>query len=191
MGVIAKASVPALLASQKVVLLFQCHGNEAVAATFVIMPDTTMPAAPGSAVAYQIKEILGLEAMLEQHHLIEQLNPTMSRSRYEDLLQQMLPNGYRMVGVFVAGRCVGLSGFWVNAKLYSGKYLEVDNFVVEAAHRSCGLGKALSDWLEQEARLHLCDTIMLDAYVTNSAAHKFYFREGYHIKSYHFFKTLQ
>ncbi|TXK51994.1 GNAT family N-acetyltransferase [Pontibacter qinzhouensis] len=139
---------------------------------------------------YQIQEIQGIGAMLEQFHLIAQLNPAMSKSRYAQLLAQMLPNGYRMVGVFVADACVGLSGFWINTKLYSGKYLEVDNFVIDATHRSGGLGKALSDWMEQEARAHQCDTIMLDAYVPNSAAHKFYFREGYHIKSYHFYKTI-
>nr|WP_255709828.1 GNAT family N-acetyltransferase [Pontibacter harenae] len=114
----------------------------------------------------------------------------MTRERYEELLITMLDNGYRMVGAFDSSTCVGLSGFWVNAKLYSGKYLEVDNFIVDEAYRSKGVGKLLSDWMLQEAKNLACDTIMLDAYVTNSAAHKFYFREGFHIKSYHFFKSI-
>jgi GNAT superfamily N-acetyltransferase len=140
--------------------------------------------------SFRIEEITSQENMLKQHHLILQLNPAMSKERYQELLELMLPNGYRMVGAFAANECVGLSGFWVNAKLYSGKYLEVDNFVVDAAYRSAGIGKLLSDWMLAEAeRLH-CDTIMLDAYVTNSAAHKFYFREGYHIKSLHFYKSI-
>ena len=128
--------------------------------------------------------------MLAQHALIQLLNPQMSAERYRQLLTHMLANGYRMVGAFEGETCLGLSGFWINAKLYSGKYLEVDNFVVAEGHRSAGVGKLLADWMEQEARRRQCDTIMLDAYVTNSAAHRFYFREGYHIKSYHFFKSL-
>jgi GNAT superfamily N-acetyltransferase len=128
--------------------------------------------------------------MLAQHALIQLLNPQMPLERYEQLLTQMLANGYRMAGAFEGETCLGLSGFWINAKLYSGKYLEVDNFVVAEGYRSAGVGKLLADWLEQEARRHQCDTIMLDAYVTNSGAHRFYFREGYHIKSYHFFKSL-
>ncbi|PRY14922.1 acetyltransferase (GNAT) family protein [Pontibacter ummariensis] len=145
---------------------------------------------PGS--GYQIQEIKGLEHMLRQHRLIQQLNPSMTLARYEELLRQMLPNGYRMVGAFDGvGTCVGLSGFWINTKLYSGKYLEPDNFVVEEAHRSGGVGKLLSDWMLAEAQRHNCDTVMLDAYVTNSAAHRFYFREGFHVKSYHFFKSLK
>ncbi|WP_169336186.1 GNAT family protein [Pontibacter roseus] len=34
------------------------------------------------------------------------------------------------------------------------------------------------------------ETVTLNAYVANSAAHSFYFREGYHTKSFHFFKSL-
>jgi len=138
-----------------------------------------------------VKEIQGLPQMLEQHKLILQLNPAMTLERYEELLRIMLQNGYRMVGVFDnSDNCIGLSGFWVNAKLYSGKYLEVDNFVVDALYRSQQLGKILSDWMLQEAMRLQCDTVMLDAYTSNHAAHRFYFREGFHIKSYHFFKAL-
>ncbi|MCJ8163856.1 GNAT family N-acetyltransferase [Pontibacter sp. E15-1] len=141
--------------------------------------------------AFAVQEIRGLEPMLAQYRLVQQLNPSMPKERYKELLQQMLPSGYRMVGAFnEAGACVGLSGFWVGTKLYSGKYLEPDNFVVDAAYRSAGVGKLLSDWMLEEAqRLH-CDTVMLDAYVTNGPAHRFYFREGFHVKSFHFFKSL-
>lgn len=140
---------------------------------------------------YTLREMADLPEMLAQHRLIRQLNPHMPLQRYEELLRMMLPQHYRMVGAFTAdGTCVGLSGYWVAAKFYSGKYLEVDNFVVEEAHRSNGVGKLLSDWMLQLAQQEGCDTIMLDAYVTNSAAHRFYFREGFHIKSYHFFKTI-
>ncbi len=129
--------------------------------------------------------------MLKQYALVRQLNPTMPEQRYKALLQQMLPNGYRMVGVFgEAGNCIGLSGFWISTKLYSGKFLEPDNFVVDAAHRSTGVGKLLSDWMLEEAQRHNCDTVMLDAYVSNAAAHRFYFREGFHVKSFHFFKSI-
>lgn len=129
--------------------------------------------------------------MLAQFPLIKQLNPGMQEPSYEALLMQMLPNGYRMAGIFdINGVCLRLSGFWVNTKLYSGKYLEIDNFVIDAGNRSRQLGKRLSDWLHTLAQAEGCQTIMLDAYTSNQAAHKFYFREGFHIKSYHFYKTL-
>lgn len=127
--------------------------------------------------------------MLAQHRLLQQLYPDLTLPQYQELLHQMLPNGYRMVGAFdAAGKCAGLSGFWINTKLYSGKYLEVDNFVVDAACRSQGVGKLLSDWMQQEAGRHGCAAVVLDAYASNSAAHRFYFREGFYIKGYHFYK---
>ena len=137
-----------------------------------------------------IRELTTLPEMLEQYALILQLNPAMDAAQYNQLLSQMLPNGYRMVGIFTDEKCVGLSGFWINTKLYSGKYLEIDNFIVDAAYRSQELGKRLSDWMQQLAVKENCQTIMLDAYTSNNAAHRFYFREGFHIKSYHFYKTL-
>lgn len=140
--------------------------------------------------AYTIKELTTLGDMVTQHPLILQLNPAMTLPQYEQLLRQMRPNGYRMVGIFEENTCVGLSGFWINTKLYSGKYLEIDNFIVDARYRSKQLGKQLTDWLQQEAEKENCQTIMLDAYTSNNAAHKFYFREGFHIKSYHFYKSL-
>lgn len=150
---------------------------------------TPLPLAASS--AYTVQELHGLAEMLAQHPLILQLNPGMPLQRYQELLEHMLPNGYRMVAAFNSkGDCAGLSGFWINAKLYSGKYLEPDNFVVDAAHRSAGVGKLLSDWMLQEAQRHHCDTVMLDAYVSNAGAHRFYFREGFHVKSFHFFKSL-
>lgn len=143
------------------------------------------------ATACKLKEIQGLDQMLAQHRLMLQLNPALDLPRYEVLLRQMLPNGYRMVGAFDdAGNCAGLSGFWINTKLYSGKYLEVDNFVVDDAYRSQGLGKLLLNWMLEEAQRHHCNAIVLDAYATNSAAHRLYFREGFHIKGFHFYKNL-
>ncbi|MEJ8804354.1 GNAT family N-acetyltransferase [Pontibacter sp. H249] len=153
---------------------------------------TTATPMPSSLLqSYSIQKLETLEQMLAQHHLVLQLNPNMAHERYRELLQLMLQNGYKMVAAFdEAGTCVGLSGYWVSAKLYSGKYLEVDNFVVDKDYRSGGVGKLLSDWMLQEAKRLKCDTVMLDAYVTNSAAHRFYFREGFHIKSYHFYKSI-
>jgi ribosomal protein S18 acetylase RimI-like enzyme len=139
---------------------------------------------------FKIEEIITYDRMLEQYALIQQLNPAMTSEQYARLLKQMLPNGYRMAGIFEENKCVGLSGFWINTKLYSGKYLEIDNFVIDARYRSLELGKRLTNWMQQVAESEGCQTIMLDAYTSNNGAHKFYFREGFHIKSYHFFKSL-
>jgi GNAT superfamily N-acetyltransferase len=142
------------------------------------------------ALTLQIREITGLQKMLAQLPLIQCLNPKMTQARYQQLLEQMLLNQYHMVGVFEQEVCLGLSGYWLGTKLYSGRYLEVDNFVVDETHRSKGVGKLLLDWLTAHAQANHCETMMLDAYVVNHAAHKFYLREGFVIKGFHFLKSL-
>lgn len=139
---------------------------------------------------FYIKEIIGKEEMLKQLSLIQQLQPTLTESRFDKNLITMLQFGYRMVGVFIAGKCVALTGIWINAKLYCGKYLEIDNFIVDKDYRSMGLGKMLLSWAENEAKKNKCLVIMLDAYKENIQAHRFYEREGFIAKGFHFIKKL-
>ena len=128
--------------------------------------------------------------MLAQFSLMKQLTKKLKKSHYKHMLKDMLAHGYRMAGVFEEGKCVGLSGFWISTKIYSGKYVELDNVVMDEKHRSKGIGKMLSDWIIAEAKKQGCKTAMLDAYVENSAGHKFYLREGYRIRGFHFIKKI-
>lgn len=95
-----------------------------------------------------------------------------------------------MVGVFDGKKCIGISGFWIATKLYSDKYIEPDNVVIDKNYRSKGVGKKLFKWLEKEGKCNGCKTIMLDAYVENFSGHKFYWREGYTARGFHFLKRL-
>ncbi|MGI8649755.1 MAG: GNAT family N-acetyltransferase, partial [Rubrobacter sp.] len=56
--------------------------------------------------------------------------------------------------------------------------------------RSGGVGKAMLDWLEAEARQNGCVSLQLDSGVQRAEAHRFYFRERMTIASYHFTKEL-
>lgn len=128
--------------------------------------------------------------MLPLLPLIQQLSPSVTAERYDHLLDDMLAHGYRMLVVLEGEICLGLSGFWVISKLYSGKYLEMDNVVVSTEHRSKGVGKLMSDFLENLARREGCEMMMLDAYLENEKAHAFYEREGFTKRGYHFLKKL-
>lgn len=138
----------------------------------------------------QFKILTQKHEMLPLCPLIQQLSPKVTPERYAHLLDDMLAHGYRMLAVFEGDECLGLSGFWVITKIYSGKYLEMDNVVVSAAHRSKGIGKLLSDFLLALALREGCETIMLDAYLENEKAHAFYEREGFVKKGYHFIKGI-
>lgn len=128
--------------------------------------------------------------MLPLHHLIRQLSPGVDEARYAHLLDDMLAHGYRMAAVFEGDECLGLSGFWVSTKIYSGRYMELDNVVVGTEHRSRGVGEVLTNFLVEVARREGCEMLMLDAYLENEKAHRFYERHGFVKRGYHFLKKI-
>lgn len=140
--------------------------------------------------ATKVQELKGFDDMAAQYPLLRQLNPGLTEADYLIMLKDMLKNGYRMAGVFIDDKCAGISGFWISTKIYSGKYVELDNVVIDDKYRSKGLGKILCDWILAEAKKEGCKTAMLDAYVENKAAHQFYFREDFTIRGFHFLKSL-
>lgn len=122
--------------------------------------------------------------------LIAQLNPDMPQAVYEARVTKMLAQGYRCIAWVEEGTYLGLCGFWTGTRFWCGDFIDLDNVVVDEAIRSQGIGKQLLAWVEQEARRLGCQQLGLDAYTTSHFAHRFYFREGYIIKGYHFIKPL-
>lgn len=139
---------------------------------------------------FQLSELGSLPEMLQHISIIQQLQPSLTLKEYKLFLPEMIRNGYGQVAIFDNGRCIGISGYWINTKLYSGKYLEMDNVVVDENYRSKGIGKLLCDWCIAKAKEKKCKKVMLDAYLENEKAHLFYEREGFMKKGYHFIKSL-
>jgi GNAT superfamily N-acetyltransferase len=137
-----------------------------------------------------IRKITSIDEMLVHFELIKQLTATLTLPQYESLLKEMVPYNYYQVAVYENDTCVAVSGYWLCTKLYSGKYMEIDNFVVTDSHRSKGIGKMLVDWLTEEAKTNNCETVMLDAYVENFKAHHFYYREGFIARGFHYLKKI-
>jgi GNAT superfamily N-acetyltransferase len=137
-----------------------------------------------------LREISSLEEMIALFPLVKQLTGSLTKKKYEVMLKDMLAHDYKMVGAFIERKCVGLSGFWISTKIYSGKYVEIDNLVIDKENRSSGIGKLLCNWIIKKAKKEGCETAMLDAYLENDKGHKFYFREGYRIRGFHFIKRI-
>lgn len=125
-----------------------------------------------------------------QIEIIRYLYPAISEDKYKTYLEQMLPHNYSQVAVFDGEVCLGLTGLWYGVKLWSGKYLEIDNFIVHPKHRSKGIGKMLTNFVNQKATELECTMIVLDAYTQNFTAHRFYYNQGYAPRGFHFTKIL-
>nr|WP_315223926.1 GNAT family N-acetyltransferase [uncultured Flavobacterium sp.] len=137
-----------------------------------------------------ITELTTIEEMMAQMETIKFLYPNISKEKYRAFLLDMIPHNYTQIGVFENNICLGITGCWSATKLWTGKYLEIDNFVVHPEYRSKGIGKLLTDYIEQKALEIGCSSIVLDAFTGNFGAHRFYYNQGYVPRGFHFIKTL-
>ena len=138
----------------------------------------------------EIKVLTTIPEMSAQLELIKQLYPNITLEKYQSYLQEMIPHNYKQIAVFEDGICVGLTGFWKGTKLWSGKYIEIDNFIVHSDHRKKGIGKLMTDYIEQLAIENKCTMIVLDAFTGNFKAHRFYYNQGFSPKGFHFVKII-
>ena len=86
--------------------------------------------------------------------LIQQLNPTIPFETLKERLAGMVQQGYQCVAAYQKGELVGAAGFWFGTRFYCGKYVDVDNVIVDQRLRSRRIGKLLMDWVETFAGRH-------------------------------------
>jgi GNAT superfamily N-acetyltransferase len=137
-----------------------------------------------------VRELVDKEEMLSYLPVLNELYPSLTAEEYSRELDEMLPCRYGQVAVFEEEECIAICGFWIGNKLWIGKYLELDNIIVRASHRSQGVGKLMFDFLERKALEQQCKMLSLDSYTSNFKAHKFFYNEGYAPKGFHFVKLL-
>ena len=120
-----------------------------------------------------------------------ELRPHLAAATFVPLVRAMQKEGYLLAALEEEGEVRAVAGFRINVILARGKNLYVDDLVTSETHRSHACGATLLQWLVQYARDADCDTCDLDSGVHRFRAHRFYFREGMHISSYHFTLSLR
>ena len=137
-----------------------------------------------------LKELTTKQGMLSNIELMRFLYPTFTVEKYDAYLTEMIPHNYKQIAVFEQDVCVGISGLWSGTKLWSGQYMEIDNFIVHPDHRKKGVGKMMTDYVDAKAKETGCTMIVLDAFTENFTAHRFYYNQGYVPKGFHFLKII-
>ena len=99
-------------------------------------------------------------------------------------------DGYRLAAGFEGGRVRCVAGYRSMELLAYGKILYVDDLVTDETSRSRDFGGWMICWLNEEARRSGCEREHLTSGMQRHDAHRFYFREGMKITSYHFAKDL-
>jgi GNAT superfamily N-acetyltransferase len=109
---------------------------------------------------------------------------------YVGRMRQVFAGGAEMAVAVVGGKVAGVTVFRVLEKTHSGRDLYCDDLVTDAGQRSSGVGHALMEYMQKVCRERSCDTFSLDSGTQRQQAHKFYFREGMTITSFHFDKKV-
>ena len=107
------------------------------------------------------------------------------------MLEMFHYDNYHCFGVTRGRELIGFAGCWVTTRIYVGKQLEIDDFIISGQYQAQGVGKEFLAYVEQWAQSQDCRSIELNVYVTNAGSHKFYFNQGYTIHGYHFQKPLR
>lgn len=138
----------------------------------------------------EVREVSSDAEVVAAFGVMHGLRPHLDEEQYVERVSRMRGEGYRLAAVFEGEEVLCVAGFRIVEFLAHGRFLYVDDLVTDERVRSTGSGKRMLDWLAAEARSAGCEKLQLDSGVGRYAAHRFYFREGMHITSYHFSKTL-
>jgi GNAT superfamily N-acetyltransferase len=133
-----------------------------------------------------VLDAAGLAAAEPVHR---QLRPQIP-APYPASMAAVFRGGGRMIVARQAGEIAGVGVFRIIDNTHMGRKLYVDDLVTDERRRSSGVGHAMLEWLEAEARRNGCKSFELDSGTHRQQAHKFYFREGFTVVAFAFQKPL-
>ena len=118
--------------------------------------------------------------------VVAQLRPHLDEDAFVAQALRQRTEGWQATVLVEDGVVRAFAGWRVQEMLAHGRFLYVDDLVTDTRVRSAGHGKALLDWLKDEARRQGCDNLQLDSGTQRVDAHAFYLRERLRIVSFHF-----
>ncbi|MDK2126119.1 GNAT family N-acetyltransferase [Parachitinimonas caeni] len=109
---------------------------------------------------------------------------------YTAALAGIVADGGELVIAACEDTVLGIALFHCYRNTCDGVFFYVDDLVTTSAQRSTGVGRALLDWLENEARQRGARSFHLDSGTHRLDAHRFYFRQRLAVTAFHFSKSL-
>jgi GNAT superfamily N-acetyltransferase len=123
--------------------------------------------------------------------IMKQLRPHLvSPHTFVEQLQRQSEAGYELLGGVLGESVVGLVGYRYMENLLYGRFIYVDDLVVDASIRETGIGAQLLSGARREAEARGCAHFVLDTGLHMPLAQRFYFREGLLARGMHFVAPL-
>lgn len=117
--------------------------------------------------------------------VLRELRPHLDLDLLHDIYAEGWPQGLRFSAAFDEDTCVAVAGWRIVATTASVRKLYIDDLVTASTARSAGHGRLLMNHLRRTAATNGCFEVELDSGTQRADAHRFYFREGMHISSFH------
>jgi len=137
----------------------------------------------------QIRE-LGLKELFNVYEVLSQLRTSLSYDEFEDLIYDMRSMEYKMLGVMEGERLVTYAGVAIQTNLYHKRHLFVFDLVTDEKERAKGYGKIMLEYLNDYAKMGMCENIVLSSGLQREDAHRFYEKNGFCKKSFVFLKRV-
>jgi ribosomal protein S18 acetylase RimI-like enzyme len=122
--------------------------------------------------------------------IMSELRTHLERSKFLGTVREMEQQGFQLAYLEDGENIVAVAGYRIAQNLFLGKHLYIDDIVTSQKIRSRGYGNTLYKWLREEAQKEKCKFIHLDSAVHRGDTHRFYFRQGLTISSFHFREKL-
>jgi ribosomal protein S18 acetylase RimI-like enzyme len=123
--------------------------------------------------------------------VMQQLRPHLSdATAFAEQVQRQRQNGYRLLAARENGQVIGLAGYRLTENTLYGRFIYVDDLVVDATLQRRRLGEQLLDRVREETRARGYRWLVLDTGMHMALAQRFYFRHGLLPKGMHFSQDL-
>jgi len=137
----------------------------------------------------QIRE-LDLKELDIAYELVRQLRKNLSYKEFEDLIYDMRYMEYKMFGIMDDEKLLTYAGVSICTNLYHKRHLYVYELVTDEKYRSKNYGNMMIDYLNDYAKVGMCENIVLSSGFDKENAHRFYENNGFVKKSFVFLKSI-
>ena len=125
------------------------------------------------------------------YQIMREARPNLDEKTYLERTRAAKECGYRMFRGIFERRVVAAMGLRVNADLFWGRHLYLDDLAVVAGLRGRRIGEAMMRFVETEARAQGCKHIRVTNGMKGHDAHRFYERIGYERRSFVFVRAVE
>ncbi|AVE03553.1 GNAT family N-acetyltransferase [Pseudomonas palleroniana] len=123
--------------------------------------------------------------------VMQQLRPHLKDAvTFAEQVQRQQQNGYHLLAAREQGKVIGLIGYRLTENTLYGRFIYVDDLVVDAALQRRRLGEQLLDRVREETRARGYRYLVLDTGMHMALAQRFYFRQGLLPLGMHFSQDL-